>query len=423
MKTLLENLNQTANPVPCLIRSLYSSTSNIPGSAFGNVRVINLFNKPSVKKIINIEMDTDLTLKSKDSKVVLFTEFVGEGTVDTNTMQGVKSVYPNKDLYLIVDDTYEGLLTQQDVELYNSMTVFKEILILSSNEKITGDNVIDCNFHLYNPKFDNIIVQEHNENTDYFTRNKKFICLNRQERLHRLLTVDFLIENNLLPHSHVSCALDEFRAPLEQKQITKINSSTGEQDASEYWSHRGYGSFDEVKNFKPTTEQKQRLLANLPLVADVPQYQMNPRQLPDIEEYFDDSYWGIITERDFYKSDVYQGWTEKVLKCFLYKIPFVVVGLPNTIKSLQDYGFITFNKYIDESYDSIEDNDKRMAAVFEQIKYLGNLNYSELDIIHKDMHNILAHNYSHYKNMNLSVPSKLINHMQGWFRNPQQQQD
>ena len=168
-------------------------------------------------------MDTDLTLKSKDSKVVLFTEFVGEGTVDTNTMQGVKSVYPNKDLYLIVDDTYEGLLTQQDVELYNSMTVFKEILILSSNEKITGDNVIDCNFHLYNPKFDNIIVQEHNENTDYFTRNKKFICLNRQERLHRLLTVDFLIENNLLPHSHVSCALDEFRAPLEQKQITKIS--------------------------------------------------------------------------------------------------------------------------------------------------------------------------------------------------------
>ena len=71
MKTLLENLNQTANPVPCLIRSLYSSTSNIPGNAFGNSRVINLFNKPIVKKIINIEMDSNLSIKSKDNKVIV----------------------------------------------------------------------------------------------------------------------------------------------------------------------------------------------------------------------------------------------------------------------------------------------------------------------------------------------------------------
>ena len=423
MKTLLENLNQTANPVPCLIRNLYSSTSNIPGNAFGNVRVINLFNKPAVKKIINVEMDSDLSIKSKDNKVLLFSEYVGEGQIYVESLQGVKTVYPDKDIYLIVDDTYEGLLTQADVDVYNSMTAFKEIIILSSNEKITGNNVIDCNFHLYNPKFDNIIVQDHKENTSYLTRNKKFICLNRQERLHRLLTVDFLIENNLLDHSYVSCALDEFRAPLENTKIKKIDSSTGEQDAAEYWSQRIYGSFDEVKDFIPSTEQKQRLLQHLPLVVDVPQYQMNPRELPNIEEYFNDSYWGIVTERDFYRSDVYQGWTEKVLKCILYKIPFVVVGLPNTIKSLQDYGFITFSKYIDESYDSIKDDNKRMQAVFEQIKYLGNLNYSELDKIHKDMRNILDHNYQHYKTLNMSVPSNIINHMQKWFRNPQELQD
>ena len=368
-------------------------------------------------------MDSNLSIKSKDNKVILFSEYVGEGSVDTNTIQGVKKVYPDKDVYLILDDTYEGLLTQADVDTVNLMSVFKEIIILSSNEKIKGDNVIDCNFHLYNPKFDNIIVQEHQENKNYKTKNKKFICLNRQERLHRLLTVDFLIENNLIEHSYVSCSLDEFRAPLEQKQITKINSSTGEQDASEYWSHRIYGSFDEIKNFTPTAQQKQRLLENLPLVVDVPQYQMNPRQLPNIEEYFNDSYWGIVTERDFYRSDVYQGWTEKVLKCFLYKLPFVVVGLPNTIKSLQDYGFITFSKYIDESYDNIQDNDKRMAAAFEQIKYLGNLNYSELDNIHKDMRNILEHNYNNYKALNMGIPSKLINHMQKWFQSPQEQRD
>lgn len=382
------------------------------------MRIIGLFNKPSVKRIINVEMNSDLTFRTQDNNILMFYEHVGEGAIDYDTLIGTKSLYPNKDLYLIIDDSYEGLLVQDDVKKINEMTGFKEVLICTSNEKLVGDNVIDLNFHLYNSKYDNINVQNHISNDSYLNRSKKFICLNRQERLHRLLTIDFLIENDLLRHSHASCSLHEFMNPLtENKSVEKFSWDNGVESAKEFYGKRLYGSYSELEKFKPSEQQKTRLLNNLPLVLDIPQYNMNPAELPDLEKYFNEAYWAIITERDFYRSDVYQGWTEKVLKCFIYKNPFLVVGLPNTIQSLKDYGFITFGKYIDESYDNIQDDDKRIQAVFEQIKYLGQLDYSELDKMHRDMKNILDHNYNHYKHLNNSVPSQLINHMQGWFRN------
>lgn len=381
------------------------------------MRIISLFNKPSVRRIVNVELNGDLSFRTPDNNILMFYEHVGEGQIDYTMLRGTKSLYPNKDLYLIIDDSYEGLLIQSDIEEIKKLDVFKEVLICSSNEKLVGDNVVDLNFHLYNPKYDNINVQNFIPKDSFLTRNKKFICLNRQERLHRLLTIDLLIENDLLKHTHASCGLHEFLAPLKgEKNIEKYSWDSGVESAEEFYDKRLYGSYSELQKFNPSEEQKNRLLQNLPLVLDIPQYNMNPAELPDLEKYFNEAYWAIITERDFYRSDVYQGWTEKVLKCFIYKNPFIVVGLPNTIKSLQNYGFITFSKYIDESYDSIEDDNKRLAAVFEQIKYLGNLNYAELDRMHKDMKNILEHNFEHYKKLNNSVPSALINHMQEWFR-------
>lgn len=382
------------------------------------MRIIGLFNKPSVKKIVNVELNSDLTFRTPDNNILMFYEHVGEGSIDYSMIEGTLTLYPNKDVYLIIDDSYEGLLVQSDVDKINKITGFKEILICTSNEKLQGENVIDVNFHLHNPKYDNINVQNHQCKDNFLTRQKKFICLNRQERLHRLQTIDFLLENDLIKHSHASCALHEFLAPLTgSTDIERYSFDKGTENADEYYKKRLYGSFSELNQFSPTNEQKERLLKNLPLVLDIPQYNMNPAELPDLEEYFQSAYWGIITERDFYRSDIYQGWTEKVLKCFIYKNPFVVVGLPHTIKSLQDYGFITFSKYIDESYDNITDDEKRLTAVFDQIKYLGSLNYAELDKMHKDMENILTHNYEHYKKLNNSVPTNLINHMQKWFRN------
>lgn len=379
-------------------------------------RLIGLFKKPATKKIINIETAGDTFAFSDDDKLLVFYEYVGEGPIDINIIDGTQRMYPNTDLFLIIDDTYEGLLTDTELEIINQIKGWKEILVCTSNEKLCGPNVLHLNFHLYNPKYDNIVVQDHKEKDIFLNRSKKFICLNRQERLHRLLTMDFLIEHDLIKHSHASCEYDEFRIVVQgMSKIEKINWQ-GRQTADNFYKNRMYGAFEELKSFSASKEQKTRLNSSLPIVLDKPLRQLNPNELPCTEEYFNDAYWALVTERDFYRSSNYLGWTEKVLKCMIYKNPFLVIGLPHTLKSLQNKGFLTFSKYIDEGYDLIEDDDLRFESVCEQIKYLGSLNYAELDSMHRDMKNILDYNYDHYKKLNNEIPYNLINRMQLWFR-------
>ena len=260
-------------------------------------------------------MTSESTEDIQDKNIVLFCEFTGEGRINFDLIKGTVNLYKNKKVYLIIDDTYEGLLTQSIVNEINAIEGFSEILICSSNEKIKGQNVIHLSYHLYNRKFDNIFPNDHKSKTNSQMKNKKFICINRQERLHRLQTIDFLLEHDLIQHTYASCALNEFKIPLENNiSITKLSEKGTVEEIDNYYEKRLYGSLDEVKKFKPTQEQKDRLLKNLPLVLDSPYEKLNPFELPSLESYFNDAYWAIITERDFYRSDVYQGWTEKSIK-------------------------------------------------------------------------------------------------------------
>ena len=47
--------------------------------------------------------------------------------------------------------------------------------------------------------------------------------------------------------------------------------------------------------------------------------------------------------------------------------PFIVLGRPHMLKYLKEIGFKTFDWLIDETYDSIEDNELRMEMVKNEI--------------------------------------------------------
>jgi hypothetical protein len=62
--------------------------------------------------------------------------------------------------------------------------------------------------------------------------------------------------------------------------------------------------------------------------------------------------------------------TEKTYKILAQRRPFVVFGDTNVLKKLREQGFLTFEKYCDESYDTILDPVARSQAVIEAIKQL-----------------------------------------------------
>ena len=107
-----------------------------------------------------------------------------------------------------------------------------------------------------------------------------------------------------------------------------------------------------------------------------------------------DALWNIVTETVFYYDKLHL--TEKIFKPIVSKQPFMLVAAPGNLAYLRSYGFKTFDGIIDESYDLIQDNDQRTAAVVDQLAWYCCLSEDEkLDVI-KRIEPIVLHNFHHF---------------------------
>lgn len=309
-----------------------------------------------------------------DKNSILFFEYVG------SNFDKLKTISFNENDFLVIDDTYEGLFTQEQVDYVASLGI--DYAICSSNEKLVGNNVHFFSFHLIYQDYDNIRVQDDFQ-VNLEKRGKLFLSLNRQTRTHRLKLVSYLKEINLIDSSIVSCGYIELHNLKENKVLE-----------------------DDLKRLTP--KEINNLTSILPLELDDTN---NTKHLPNPSAYYNDSYWSLIGERDFY-SDEYIGWTEKVLKSFLFYHPFIVIGLPHTLKSLKNFGFKTFENYIDESYDNITNHQKRFDAIKIEIDKLAKLTLDEHHQMYLEMLPILEHNHFLYKELNLVYsPRSLIDQL------------
>jgi len=65
--------------------------------------------------------------------------------------------------------------------------------------------------------------------------------------------------------------------------------------------------------------------------------------------------------------------TEKVFKPIVMEQPFIIVGCPNSLEYLKSYGFETFGKLWDESYDKETDPTLRMEKIIDVVKSITSL--------------------------------------------------
>ena len=112
--------------------------------------------------------------------------------------------------------------------------------------------------------------------------------------------------------------------------------------------------------------------------------------LPHINSYFD-----ICFESFFYDESETLSLTEKIFKPIINFQPFIFVTTKGSLKLLRDLGFKTFEGFIDESYDNIDNNDKRLFAAYEQIKKLCLMSKEEIHNWYWSMEEILIHNHNH----------------------------
>lgn len=412
---MLKNLSEPSKPRPTKTVSLTNSLLSLQTLQHSNSRLKKLLSTNIFKNFCKFNTCSDKFIN--DKPYVVFYEHLGEDqNFFLDFFNHLTNIYNKSKIYAIIDDTYEGLLTQEDIDFFKENLTVDDWVVVSSNYKLGHPNVIILNYHFYDQYFDNTTISQTDFEFNSALRSKKFLCLNRQERLHRILTVDYLIEKDYVKHSYVSCQDNELRSILQNKDPIKNRVSKKDLGLEDYWKNRRYGGMQELKSYSFSKHQQKRLLDKLPLyLPDEDGYSLDPKNMPAADKYFKDSYWALLTERDFFRSDIYQGFTEKTIKCLLYGLPFIVVGLPFTLKHLRNEGFLTFNGFIDESYDNIEDDNKRFEAIKEQIDYLASLNYNELHLLNKKLKDILEYNYNHLQYKHKSIPSiELLNRVQLW---------
>ena len=127
--------------------------------------------------------------------------------------------------------------------------------------------------------------------------------------------------------------------------------------------------------------------ASIPLAFDC--LEKDAGASPDV-----DAFWHVVTETVFYYDKLHL--TEKIFKPIVSKQPFMLLAAPGNLKYLRSYGFKTFEGIIDESYDSIKDNDARIEAVVTQLKWYCDLTDDEKTEIQRKCEPIIEHNFHHF---------------------------
>lgn len=220
-------------------------------------------------------------------------------------------------------------------------------------------------------------------NYDVRYRAKTFTCFNKLNREHRMLLVERMLASNLV--------------------------------STNYYSFEGDTGFK--KYIDQLSEEKYPYLkANkeiFPLRLNITEDRQNPVNIQqDDLIYYKDSYFSIVTETLFFKKDILgqhhrpfvedsMFLTEKTYRCFAMLHPFILFARPHSLKELRRQGYKTFSPFINETYDSIEDDYGRFEAIIREIIRLSNLTGADWQVWQQNIRDIVHYNHEHFhKNKN-----------------------
>ena len=168
----------------------------------------------------------------------------------------------------------------------------------------------------------------------------------------------------------------------------KIMMSYRADAAINAWDHMGTDNKDFIWEPGIELEPGQTARYNSQIVAYHGQ-QISLSFIVPIHSVYNQTAYSIVAETAFPPNpDVF--FTEKIAKPLISRRLFVVFTGRGYLQGLRRLGFKTFDGVIDESYDTIEDDEQRWQAAFEQVRWLCEQHQTE---IFNKIKPIVEHNY------------------------------
>jgi hypothetical protein len=168
--------------------------------------------------------------------------------------------------------------------------------------------------------------------------------------------------------------------------------------------------------FHDIKSEYEKLLPELPLTVNIEK--SNNKNYIDLDDlnYFNNSYFSLVTETFYFPKNQYHTidetgifFTEKIFKPIAAMHPFIIVSRPYSLNFLKKMGYKTFHPYINESYDNIESDDKRLIAIVEEVKRLCEQTDNQWLEWQHNIKNIVEYNFSIFYEKEYYVSSKYLN--------------
>jgi hypothetical protein len=206
-------------------------------------------------------------------------------------------------------------------------------------------------------------------------KDKIFLTFNRRHKIHRIMLVGRMIEENLIDKSFAS-----FYPQCEGSNFHGILL------ASDYLTDERKQKYSKWLNKDFILDQSlDSINANMHLGESAMLLQLHKRSLIS-----------VICETRFDEDEI--SVTEKTYKAIAYKHPFIIIGPMCFLRYVKELGYKTFHPYIDESYDNIEDPVARFEAIISEMKRLSNLSLNELRTFQKEISSIIEYNHKIHNN-------------------------
>jgi hypothetical protein len=88
--------------------------------------------------------------------------------------------------------------------------------------------------------------------------------------------------------------------------------------------------------------------------------------------------------------------TEKILRPIACGKPFILAGTWGSLAYLRSYGFQTFGKLIDESYDTVQDPAQRLQAIADVMRNIARMPATQRQQLYQAMQTIADYNRQHF---------------------------
>jgi hypothetical protein len=230
------------------------------------------------------------------------------------------------------------------------------------------------NFHReFSEDFYNGILNENLRKQKETPKEKHFLCFNRKPHDHRVAIFAEILTNPILKEKTIITLGNEslihgqdFRESIRRFIGTNYK----------------YGS-DRLYNFIDSYNGHNDYLYDTPSHVDEQSIHINL----DVQNK---TFCNIVTET--LTSEDLLFFSEKIIKPIFSLQPFIIIGNRNSLKKLKEYGFKTFDKWWDESYDELY-YQNRFEKIVEVVMEISKWDDQKINQTLLEMEDILIHNF------------------------------